>query len=402
MQIVNSYSKEGIFKTKFTDSGIVIMGLLILAILALCERLIYDLTRIFLFEKIDYFGNLQVITIHAVAIISFLVVSLVINYLIGAKKEKYAVVLVPYFIVAIVLAIQLSLQVIVYFTNHHTNLQFYIIMSLLVLISTYSMYYIQKRFNRNEVDPDSQFFGSAALLPSILGGILIVFILVMMIFGPKDTSSKTNLQSANNGYDQYEDDRRILEEYQRNQQEENLDVGLINPAHNVTYNINNNQRFPFVLDQELNFPDSSSISVGGFDIKGDWSVRFSMTSTAVENYRNIFDANFRPNGNNMGPRFEQSSDGLLQLVVGNGYQNFTTVSYGKIEPNKTYIVTAMRKGNQLIGYLDEEKVFDILNNKWPENFSNIFLGKGYSDDVDRAYRGKVEGLLISNTAILPN
>ncbi len=394
MQIVNSYSKEGIFKTKFTDSGIAIMGLLILAILALCERLIYDLTRMFSPDKVDYFGDLQTIIIHAVAIISFLVLSLVVNYLVGAKKEKYAVVLVPYFIVAIVLAIQLSLQVIVYFTNHHTNLQFYAIMSLLVLVSTYSMYYIQKRFNQNEVDASSQFFGSASALPCLLGGILIIFVLVMMIFGPKDSPSKTSLQS-NNTYDQYEnhgDDQRILNEYQKQQA----------ISEEREYYINYNQRFPYVLDQEFSFPASSPISLGGFGITQDWTVRFSMTSSAVENYRNIFDANFRSGGNNMGPRFEQSNDGLLQLVVGNSYQDFTTVSYGKIEPNKTYIVTAMRKGDQLIGYLDEEKVFDILNNKWPRNFSNIFLGKGYSDEAPRSFVGKVEALLISNTAILPN
>ncbi len=392
MQIINSYSKEGILKTKFTDGGIVIMGLLILAILALCERLIYDLTRLVSSANIDYFGDLKVITIHAVAIISFLVISLVVNYLVETKKEKYAVVLIPYFIVAIFLALQLSLQVIVYFTNHHTNLQFYVIMSLLVLISTYSMYYIQKRFNNNEINTTPQFFGNEALLPSILGGILIIFILVMMIFGPKNVSQEKNSYSNNSDYSQYENDQKILEEYQKSQ--------LLTEER--TYNINYNQTFPYVLQQEFNFPESSAISIGGFDIKQDWTVRFSMTSSSVENYRNIFDANFRPNGNNMGPRFEQSSDGLLQLVVGNSYQDFTTVSYGKIEPNKTYIVTAMRKGDQLIGYLDEEKVFDILNNKWPRNFSNIFLGKGYSDEAPRSFVGKVEALLISNKAILPN
>ena len=139
--------EQNIFKTKFTTLGSFIIILLTVTILALSERILYDLARLIVSSSVDYFDNISVIILHAIVIISFLIIALVINLSLGSRKEKYAIALIPYFFVSIFLAIQLILQISVYFYNHHTDFQFYSVMTILVVVSTYAIYYTQKMFN---------------------------------------------------------------------------------------------------------------------------------------------------------------------------------------------------------------------------------------------------------------
>lgn len=125
------------------------IGLLMLALIALGERVLYDLARIFASPPLDYFNNLNVIVVHAFFIIPLLIISIVINMLVGSKKAKYAIALIPYFVLSIVLALQLAFQVSIYFAFHHTQIQFYIVMTLLVVITTAAIYYIQDRYSGN-------------------------------------------------------------------------------------------------------------------------------------------------------------------------------------------------------------------------------------------------------------
>ena len=66
----------------------------------------------------------------------------------GQKREKYAVVLLPYFFTSLILTIQLIIQISFYFYNHHTKLQFYIVMPLIICILTIAIYYIQNLYQR--------------------------------------------------------------------------------------------------------------------------------------------------------------------------------------------------------------------------------------------------------------
>jgi ABC-type xylose transport system permease subunit len=136
---------ENVFKTKFTDVGGFIVTLLGLSLLALAERVLYDTGRLIALPPLDYFDNLGVIIVHAVVIICFLVVALVLNISLSHRKDRYAVALVPYFVVSIILCMQLLLQVSVYFINHHTTVQFYIVMLALIAVCTYGIYFVQSR-----------------------------------------------------------------------------------------------------------------------------------------------------------------------------------------------------------------------------------------------------------------
>ncbi len=136
---------DNVFKTKFTDVDGFIVTLLGLSLLALAERVLYDTGRLIALPPLDYFDNLGVIIVHAVVVICFLVVALILNISLSHRKDRYAVALVPYFVVSIILSMQLLLQVSVYFINHHTTVQFYVVMLALIAVCTYGMYLIQSR-----------------------------------------------------------------------------------------------------------------------------------------------------------------------------------------------------------------------------------------------------------------
>jgi hypothetical protein len=137
---------HSIWHHKVTPGSGFITGLLVLALVALGERVLWDLARVFGGEPLNYFKNLDIIIVHSFFILPLLIVCILVNVLLREGKQKYAIVLIPYFVLSIVLALQLALQVAVYFTNHHTTLEFYIVMSLMALICTVAIYYIQDRY----------------------------------------------------------------------------------------------------------------------------------------------------------------------------------------------------------------------------------------------------------------
>ena len=135
---------SNVFKTKFTTAGAFIVALLSLSLLALLERILYDAARILASGSLDYFQNIHVVILHSIIIIIFLLIALFTNLGVS-NNQKYAIALLPYYIVAIFLSCQLLLQVSVYFYNHHTTLQFYVVMLALIIVSTYGIYFIQKK-----------------------------------------------------------------------------------------------------------------------------------------------------------------------------------------------------------------------------------------------------------------
>lgn len=150
MALIIEENNTNIFKTKFTTAGGFIVTILGLSILALAERILYDVGRLLVAPPLDYFDNMGVIVTQGVVIIFFLALALITNMLIGPRKEKYAIALVPYYVVSILLCLQLLVQISVYFVNHHTTFEFYVVMLLLIALCTYGIYYIQKRFIINE------------------------------------------------------------------------------------------------------------------------------------------------------------------------------------------------------------------------------------------------------------
>lgn len=140
-----------IFSYKITAGSGFIITLLVLALVALGERILYDMARLFATGPIDYFSNLNDIVVQSFFIIPLLIVSIAVNVLVGAKKQKYAIVLIPYFVLSIVMALQLIFQVAIYFTFHHTQFEFYVVMTLLVIICTAAIYFIQDRHNSKAV-----------------------------------------------------------------------------------------------------------------------------------------------------------------------------------------------------------------------------------------------------------
>lgn len=144
---MDNQEQESLLHYKINPGSGFVIGLLVLALTGLAERVLYDLSRSFAPGSLDYFGNLQVIMVHAMLIIPLLIVSVIVNSALGVQKTKYAIVLIPYFVLSIVMALQLALQVAVYFSYHHTQFQFYVVMILLVAICTAAIYYIQSNYN---------------------------------------------------------------------------------------------------------------------------------------------------------------------------------------------------------------------------------------------------------------
>ncbi|MBX4204668.1 MAG: hypothetical protein KW788_00590 [Candidatus Doudnabacteria bacterium] len=135
-----------IFTTKLTGSGVFIIGLLVLSLIALGERILYDMGRFLAPAPLDYFNNLGVILVHAFFIIPLLVISIIVNVSISTHKQRYAVVLIPYYVFTIIMALQLALEYGVYFSQHHTVIEFYIVMTVFVAVCTYGIYYIQSKY----------------------------------------------------------------------------------------------------------------------------------------------------------------------------------------------------------------------------------------------------------------
>ena len=137
---------SNVFKTKFSTGGFFVVILLGLAILSLAERVLYDTGRLLVVPPLDYFNNIYVIGIHTVVVVLFLALAFGINISLGERKQKYAIALIPYFVVSIILALQLILQIAVYFSIHHTTFEFYLAMIAIIMTATYGMYIAQKKF----------------------------------------------------------------------------------------------------------------------------------------------------------------------------------------------------------------------------------------------------------------
>lgn len=193
MELIKSYNEENFLKTQFTTPGMVLICFLVLALIGLGERVMYDLARTLAnpIGDFGYFNNHKVIIVHAVFVIGLLIVTTIVNYIFGRKKEKYAIALVPYFITSIILALQLAIQLGVYFMSNHNNLQFYLVMILLVIVSSYGIFYIQNNYKREDDFKSSSNNGLLAVFVMVFA----LFAILILSFGDTEKVQSSTLQS---------------------------------------------------------------------------------------------------------------------------------------------------------------------------------------------------------------
>ncbi len=155
IMISENTSAHGFWHQKIKGPTAYAAAGLFAALLALSERILYDIARLLVGSNYDYFDDLRTIVAHSFFIIPVLIVSLIIN-LNFEKKEKYSLILVPYFFLSIILAMQLALQISVYFSHNHTVFQLYLVLAVLIAFCSCAIYYIQDRFKPEEIEEEKR------------------------------------------------------------------------------------------------------------------------------------------------------------------------------------------------------------------------------------------------------
>lgn len=177
-------NSTGLFKHKISGASGFVMVLLVLVLIGLGERALYDLSRIFVGDNFSYFDDLATLLVHTLFVAPLIIIAVVINIVVAEKKEKYAVVLIPYFVMAIALTLQVALEATVYFYGHHTMFQFYLVMSTLVIITSMLIYFIQKHYvplePTTEESGSGHSFGARVLM--VIGGFLLLIFIVAYFF----------------------------------------------------------------------------------------------------------------------------------------------------------------------------------------------------------------------------
>jgi hypothetical protein len=174
-------------------------------------------------------------------------------------------------------------------------------------------------------------------------------------------------------------------------------------ANSLTYNSNNTFSF-----DGSNYVSSTALS-GSYS---SFTVSLWLYSTAVENYRNPIDCNYAYNGTsgNIGPRLEQSSSGNLTWIFSgvtndNGLYNFYTIIDSGMSLNKWYhAAITLNAGSSVSTYLDGRPI--SLNQNVAQGFVNVMnsvnVGRGFHlGDSARYFKGKVDNVMIHNTALTP-
>lgn len=180
-------NSSNLFKYKISGASGFVVVLLVLALVGLGERVLYDISRIFVGPQFDYFNDLSTLMAHTLFVMLLIVVAVVVNVAVAEKRAKYAIVLVPYFVLAIALTIQVAIEAAVYFYSHHTQFQFYLVMATLVTVSSMLIYFVQKRYVPVEmIRSDSSESSSHTIFFWILGIIiglpLLLYMLAMFFF----------------------------------------------------------------------------------------------------------------------------------------------------------------------------------------------------------------------------
>jgi type II secretory pathway pseudopilin PulG len=135
---------------------------------------------------------------------------------------------------------------------------------------------------------------------------------------------------------------------------------------------------------------------------GTWTISFWMKPSSVANYRNPFDANFLAAGNNVGPRFEQYSDGSFKMIIGTSLGSFSSLQCynAAIAPNRWYHVLATRdSAGVLKAYVNGAQTLSTTSYSWQPVFGSVNVGRGYANSSERWFSGSVTDVRIYNRAL---
>lgn len=184
---INMENSTNLFKYKVGGMSGFVLVLLVLVLVGLGERVLYDISRIFVGSQFNYFNDLSTLMVHTLFVMLLIIVAVVVNIAVAEKKTKYAIVLIPYFVMAIALTMQVAIEAAVYFYFHHTQFEFYLVMSALVIVSSMLIYFVQKRYVPIEASIST---GSGSgghtvfvwVLGVVLGVPLLLYIIGMFLF----------------------------------------------------------------------------------------------------------------------------------------------------------------------------------------------------------------------------
>lgn len=142
------FVSDSLMTQKLGAGQVFIMAILIISLLAICERILFDLSRTIGGSTYSYYDDLQTIMVHALFIVPVFVVFIIMNLIIGQNRQKYAVILMPYLATTVFLVMQLVGEISIYFSNHHTTIELYIVLLCIVFIASYAIWYLQGLYGR--------------------------------------------------------------------------------------------------------------------------------------------------------------------------------------------------------------------------------------------------------------
>ena len=179
-------NNSSIFKFKTSGSQTFILVFLVLVLIGLVERVLYDLSRTVIGTTYSYINDLPTLLLHTIFAIVIIVVAVTVNVAVSEKKDKYAMILIPYFVTAIALGLQVAVEAAIYFANHHTPVQFYLVMSSLVIIPSVLIYLIQKRYiplePSEESDSNSLWWSPWRILVGIILLLVVLYFASYLLF----------------------------------------------------------------------------------------------------------------------------------------------------------------------------------------------------------------------------
>lgn len=141
------FDSDALMHAKLGAGQMFIVTLLLVSLFAISQRILYDLSRTIGGPDFHYYNDLRTIMAHAIFIVPVFVAFVLLSIFAGETKKKYALIFMPYFITTVLLAIQLIGEISIYFSNHHTTLELYVVLVCLAFITSYAIWYVQRLYN---------------------------------------------------------------------------------------------------------------------------------------------------------------------------------------------------------------------------------------------------------------
>lgn len=163
----------------------------------------------------------------------------------------------------------------------------------------------------------------------------------------------------------------------------------------------NNTSYSTFSDGSIYFDgDADYVSLGNLgSMYQSGTISFWMYSGSVSNYRNPFTTKL--DGSNVGIRFEQTSGGIMGVVVGDDSGNYGGTGYVVIpdlvqDEWRNVCFTWNTVANNMKAYVDGIQTLDQSHSFWATTMSNVVFGRGFSTDPVRHFLGYFGNFLMYN------